>query len=86
LIGSYPKCGTIENLKCHVIETILVAFRLWVFKTGLFSILLSCDFHGIFCCVLLVNKPGMHLLAESFDFPYAQFNVHNLLRPVECFY
>jgi hypothetical protein len=26
LIGSYPKCGTIENLKCHVIETILVAF------------------------------------------------------------
>lgn len=65
----YLKCRHRDNLKRHVIETAIVAFPAVGFQVKyLFQILLSCDFHGVFSCILSVNKSGMQLLVKSFHF------------------
>ena len=62
----YLKCRHRDNLKRHVIETAIVPGCGFSSQVSFSNFVI--DFHGVFSCILSVNKSGMQLLVKSFHF------------------
>jgi hypothetical protein len=63
-----------DNLKRHVMETVIVAFLAVGFQVKyLFQILLSCDFHGVFSCIFISKQVWNATFSEELSFFMSSF-------------